>query len=47
MVRVTNADTYSKANSTKISPSFVNMDLARNDLCEFYSTNIRMNFFQI
>ena len=44
-VRVTNANTYTKADSTRISPSFVNMDLARNDLREFYWTNSIMIFF--
>ena len=45
-VRVSNTDTYTKADSTRIRPSFVNTALARNDLCEFYWTNIRMLFFQ-
>ena len=35
-IRSTNADTYTKADSTRISPSFVNMGLGRDDLCEFY-----------
>ena len=43
--RMTNADTYTKADSARISPSFVNMGLARNDLCVFYWINIRMMFF--
>ena len=42
---VTNTDTETKADSTRISPSCVNMGLARNNLCEFYWTNIRMIFF--
>ena len=45
-VRVTNADTYTKDDSTMILPSFVNMGLARNNLCEFYWTNIGMIFFK-
>ena len=45
-VRVTNADTYTKADSTRISPSIVNMGLERNDLCEFYWSHIRMIFLK-
>ena len=46
-VRVTNADTYTKADSARISPSFVNKGLARYNLCEFYWRNIRMKNFKI
>ena len=44
-VRVTNANTYTKADSTRLSPKFVNIGLAHNDLCDFYCTNIGMKFF--
>ena len=44
-VRVSNTDTYPKADSTRLSPSFVNMGLARNDLCEIYWTKHQNDFF--
>ena len=41
-VRVTNANTHTKADIIRISQSFVNIGLASINMCEFYWINVKM-----